>query len=288
MKNVSWFIFVLRCTELAAASQAVPFPDEGPAVFVFRIISVGAAQRDPFVACLAKNELPFWRGLKEKGLLAKVSVFETTSVTSSEPGVPAWNFVISSELAQDATADLFLEALGKRKGCNSAPGIELRRIETLKTTPNTHYARATAEGDRIAREKVEFSIEYIAVDPAKLDRWNEIYSLIGGPAKGLQIQGGTTFSAEALLTVKVNYSQPGMPGWNTIHVLGGFLGGDATAKRAASDAAIRQVSPDSGSFRELMAQRGFPVPQDQPAGFHSFVAQPRVDRARQLFELAVR
>jgi hypothetical protein len=36
------------------------------------------------------------------------------------------------------------------------------------------------EGDRIAREKkVEFSIEYIAVDPAKLDRWNETYIQIG-------------------------------------------------------------------------------------------------------------
>ena len=74
------------------------------------------------------------------------------------------------------------------------------------------------EGDRIAREKkAEFNIEYIAVDPAKLDRWNEIYREIGGPAKGLQIQNGTTFSAEALLTVKDHYSQPGMPVWNTIH-----------------------------------------------------------------------
>jgi hypothetical protein len=29
-------------------------------------------------------------------LLAKVSVFETISVDRSEPGVPAWNFVVSS------------------------------------------------------------------------------------------------------------------------------------------------------------------------------------------------
>jgi hypothetical protein len=289
LQKISWFIVALGCTELAAYSQTVPVPDEGPAVFVFRIISAGEALRDAFVTCLAQNDLPFWRDFKKEGLLAKVSVFETTSVEHSEPGVPAWNFVISSEVAPDATADSFLRALDKRKGCESAPGIELRRIETLKTTPNTHYARATVEGDRIAREKkVEFGIEYLAVDPSKLDRWNEIYRLIGGPAKGLQIQGGTTFSAEALLTVKVHYSQPSMPGWNTIHVLGGFPGGDATAKRAASDAAIRQVSPESGSFRELMAQRGFPLPQDQPVGFHSFVAQPRVDRVRQLFELAVR
>jgi hypothetical protein len=242
------------------------------------VISVNPEQRDAFLACLAKSDLPFWRDLKKKGLLAKVSVFETTSVEHSEPGVPAWNFVVSSEVAPDASADSFVQAVARRKGCESAPGIELRRIETLKTTPNTHHARATMEGDRIAREKqVEFRIEYIAVDPAKLDRWNELYSTIGGPTKGLQIQNGTTFSAEALLTVKVNYSQPGMPGWNTIHLLGGFPGGDAASKRAAMDAAIRQISPGSGTFQEL-----FYVP------FHPFVIQPREDRARQLFELAVR
>src|ERR1700683_1364412 len=219
MKKISWFILATGCMELVAYSQTVPYPDEGPAVFVFRIISVDAAQRDAFVACLAKSDLPFWRDLKKKGLLGKVSVYETTSVESSKPGVPAWNFVISSEVAPDATADSLLQALDKRKGCDSAPGIELRRVETLKTTPNNHYARATVEGDRIAREKkVEFSIEYIAVDPAKLDRWNEIYIRID-PAMGLIIRDGTFFSRDALLTVKVNYSQPGMPVWNTLHVL---------------------------------------------------------------------
>jgi len=75
----------------AAYSQIVPVPDEGPAVFVFRIISMGSAQRDVSVACLAKSDLPFWRDLKKKGLLAKVSVFETISVDRSETGVPAWN-----------------------------------------------------------------------------------------------------------------------------------------------------------------------------------------------------
>jgi hypothetical protein len=226
MRRIPWFVLAVGCLELAA-SQTIPYPDEGPAVFVFRIISVGAAQRDGFVACLATNDLPFWRDLKKKGLLAKVSVFETTSVTRSESGVPAWNFVISSELAQDATADSFLQALGNRKGCESARGIELRRTETLKTTPNVHYARATVEGDRIGREKnVEFRIEYLAVDPAKLDRWNEIYSTIAGPAAGLGIRDGSVFSTDALLKVKVNYSQPGMPDWNCIHVLGAFPGRD--------------------------------------------------------------
>jgi hypothetical protein len=276
LQKICRFILAIGCIELAAYSQTVPYSEEGPAVFVFRIISVDAAQRDAFVACLAKSDLPFWRDLKKKGLLAKVSVFETTSVTHSEPGVPAWNFVISSEVAQDATADSFLQAIEKRKGCDSAPGIELRRIETLKTTPNTHYARATVEGDRIAREKkVEFSIEYIAVDPSKLDRWNETYILIA-PAMGSIIRDGLYFSADDLLTVKVNYSQPGMPAWSTIHVLGRFPGIERATVIAAADAAIRQISPGSGSYQELMA------PLDP---FRTF---PRMDRVRQLFELAVR
>jgi hypothetical protein len=109
------------------------------------------------------------------------------------------------------------------------------------------------EGDRIAREKqVEFRVEYIAVDPAKLDRQNELLSRIG-PVTGLQIQNGTTFSLDALPIVKVNYSEPGMPVWNTIHVLGRFPGRDAAANRAALDAAIRQIIPGSGSYDALFA-----------------------------------
>jgi hypothetical protein len=276
LQKISWFILAIGCMELAAYSQTVPVADEGPAVFVFRIVSVDAAQRDAFVACLAKNDLPFWRDLKKKGLLAKVSVFETTSVTSSEPGVPAWNFVISSEVAQDATADSFLQAVEKRKGCESAPGIELRRVETLKTTPSNHFTRATVEGDRIAREKqVEFSIEYIAVDPAKLDRWNDVYIQMA-PSMGAIIRDGLYFSAEGLLTVKFNYSQPGMPAWNNVHVLGRFPGIDSATVNAAAEAANRQISPGTGSYQELIAP------------LRPFRTIPRMDRVRQLFDLAVR
>jgi len=259
----------LMCFHIAAYSQTLPYPEEGPAVFVWRIISVGAAQRAGFVACVAKNDLPFWRDLKKKGLLAKVSVFETTSVESSKPEVPAWNFVISSEVAN---ADSFLQALEKRKGCESAPGIELRRIETLKTTPNAHYGRETVEGDHIAREKqVEFRIEYIAVDPAKLDPWNEVYSTIGGPAVGLAIRDGAYFSAAVLLTVKVNYSQPGMPDWNTIHVLGGF---PESARNAVTGLVPPEISP--AAYAAAIAP------------LNPFATFPREDHVRQLFELAVR
>src|SRR6202050_5952469 len=131
----------LTCFPIAAHSQGVPYPGDPPSVYVVRVISVGSAQRDAFVACLSQNDLPFWRGLKEKGLLAKVSVFETTSVTRSEPGMPAWNFVISSQLAEGAKADSFVQAIEKRKGCENAAGVEVRRVGTLRTTPNCNYLR---------------------------------------------------------------------------------------------------------------------------------------------------
>jgi len=93
---------------------------------------------------------------------------------------------------------------------------------------------------------------------------------------GLIIRDGLYFSADALLTVKVNFSQPGMPAWNTIHVLGRFPGIDRATNMAAFNAAIRRISPGSGSFQELMAP------------LNPFATNSRNDRVRQLFELAVR
>ncbi len=132
------------------------------------------------------------------------------------------------------------------------------------------------EGDRIAREKkVEFRIEYIAVDPAKLDRWNEVFIRSRGQRKGLEIQGGWYFGGDALLNVKVNYSQPGMPVWNTIHVLGGFPGRDL---RPAGGIRCGN-SPDQPGERRLPRAYG---------PLRPFGTNPRDDRVRQVFELAVR
>jgi hypothetical protein len=159
------FVFGLAYFPTAAYSQIVPYPDEGPAVYVVRVIVADAAHRDAFVACLAHNDLPSWRELKGKGSLKTVSVFETTMVESSEQGMPAWNFVISIQLALGADADSFAQTIQKRKHCESAPGVELRRMETLRTTPNSNYARATAADDAKAREsKTDYRIEYIKVN----------------------------------------------------------------------------------------------------------------------------
>jgi hypothetical protein len=277
MRKINYFVLIFACFQFAAYSQTVPYAGDGPSVYVVRVISVDPAQRDAFVACLAKSALPFWRELKEKGLLAKVSVFETTSVTKSEPGVPAWNFVISSHLADGANADSFVQAVEKRKGCESAPGVEVRRTETLRTPPDlSTWARETAAYDLKARElKVEFKIEYIAVrdTPEAIDRWRDFMRLYEAPLVGLGIRAGYQFSAFALETAKVNYSQPGMPTWNDIHFVGAIPGTDWAAAKAALDPEIRQLNPRKDGF---------------VADLGSIVTNVRNDSVRQLFELAVR
>src|SRR5580658_6292460 len=269
MRKINYLALTFACFQIAAHSQTVPYPGDGPSVYVVRVISAGSAKRDAFVACLAQNDLPFWRGLKEKGLLAKVSVFETTSVTKSEPGVPAWNFVISAHLAEGANADSFVQAGEKRKGCESAPGVEVRRTETMRTPQNlSTWARETAADDLRARElKVEFLIEFIAVKetPEALDRFREFMRSYDAPLIGLGIRAGYQFSAFALETAKVNYSQPGMPKWNNIHFVGDIPGIDWAAAKAALDPERRQVIPASVDWA---AER---------AAINTFLTHPRND-----------
>ena len=296
MRKINYFALFFACFQFAAYSQTFPYPDEGPAVYVVRVISTPSTQRDAFVACLSQNDLPFWRELKEKGLLAKVSVFETTSVRSSTPEMPAWNFVISSQLAEGANADSFLQAVEKRKGCENAAGIEVRRVQTLRTTPNCNRARSTPADDRKAREsKVEFNIEYIAVKdtPEALDRFRKFMSLYECLGDNSMIRDfnrgdGWYFSGVDLETVKVIYSQPGMPDLSHVDFVGyipaanlkpGDPGKDLASRKAYLKAAIREQIP-AGVASAWEAEWA--------AMLSSIVTFPRVDHARQLFELAVR
>jgi hypothetical protein len=264
--KINYFALAVACFQITASSQTVPYPDEGPAAYVVRVISLDAAQRDAFVACLAKNDLPFWRGLRDQGSLKTVSVFETTTVESSEPGVPAWNFVISTQVALDARPDSFVGTIQKRKSCEAAPGVELRRMETLRTTPNSNYARSTAVVDAKVREsKVDYHIEYIKVNdtPESLNRYREIMSSSIGPGWGPRIRDGAALSLLATETVKVHFSQSGMPNWNQIHF---------TLRNQD-----RPANPGNGG-------RGGTPGYD----LDSIRTRPRIDRARQLFDLAVR
>jgi hypothetical protein len=217
--------------------------------------------------------------LRGKGSLKTVSVFETTAVLSSEPGVPAWNFVIATQIPQNANADSFVETIQKRKGCEAAPGVEVRRMEILRTAPNSNYARATAENDVKAREsRVEYIVEYIAVKdtPEALNRYREMMRLNSGPAIGLLIRDGSQFNFLAMESVKVDYLQAGMPGWNQIHLNGSFPANGSEAGGRGMDAALRQINPANGGLKGVFGPLA------------SYRTRPRIDRARQLFELAVR
>jgi hypothetical protein len=269
---------LFACFAIGACSQTVPVPDEGPARYVIHILSVAQPQRDDFVACLKEDEVPYWRKLKERRMLSTVSVFETIAVTSSEAGVPGWNFVIASQVPSGASADSLAETLVKRRTCDYMPGVEVRRTETLRTTPNSNYARATAEDDAKARElNVEFGIEYIAVKdtPETLKRYQENMSVNIGPSIGLLIRDDWTFSFVANETVKVHYSQAGMPSWNQIHI-SGRPSATKDGSAAAREAALRAVNPNNGG------------PEGVYGTLPSYRTRPRVDRARELFELAVR
>jgi len=161
-------------------------------------------------------------------------------------------------------------------------GVEVRRTETLRTTPNSNYGRVTAEDDAKARElKVEFGIEYIAVKdtPETLKRYQENMSVNIGPSMGLLIRDGWTFSFVANETVKVHYFQAGMPRWNQVHISGrSFATSSATrdAYAAAREAALRAVNPNNGGYEGVFG------------ALPSYRTRPRVDRASQLFDLAVR
>jgi len=269
---------VFACLAIGVCAQTIPVPDEGPARYVIHIMSVAPAQRDDFVACLKEDEMPFWRKLKERRMLSTISVFETIAVSSSEPGVPAWNFVILSQVPTGASADALAEALVNRATCNYTPGVELRRTETLRTTLNSNYARATPEDDVKAGEsKVEFGIEYIAVKNTAetLKRYQENMSVNIGPSIGLLIQDGLMSSFVANETVKVHYSQAGMPSWNQIHI-SGRPSATRDGATAAREAALRAVNPSNGG------------PEGVYGTLPSYRTRPRVDRARELFELAVR
>jgi hypothetical protein len=150
----------------------------------------------------------------------------------------------------------------------------------MRSTPNASWAREAAADDLKARElKVEFGIEYIAVKdaPETLHRWSEFMRLYEGPPAGVWIRDGWGFSALALETVKVNYRQAAMPGWNNIHIVGRIPGKDPTARKAFSDAARNQMVPG-----------GLPAFTAESAAIDSFVSNARVDNVRQLFDLAVR
>ncbi|MCA1602273.1 MAG: hypothetical protein LC776_11730 [Acidobacteria bacterium] len=256
-----------------------------PAVYVARVVSVSAAGRDAFVSCLRQKELPGWRRLKRVGLLADQSVFETTSLRISAPGVPPWNFLLLTRLAPAAAPDAFFKAEEKLRGkkrprCEEAPGREVRRVEVLHSTPNSYYSRPD-HGNRLPGAPTEFSVnyivEYIAVRQTSeaLDEYRETMRRNNGPAIGQLIREGWLLNFIALETVSVRQTQPGVPNWNQIHVRG-YFPEKGTVPPSDLDGALRSVNPQGGGTAGIFGR------------LDAIRTKPREDVARQLPELAVR
>jgi hypothetical protein len=280
----------LPCQSAGSSSKRYsggPTEGERPAIYVARVLSVSAAVRDAFVACLRQKELPARRKLKRAGLLADHSVFETTSLRLSAPGVPPWNFLVLSRLSPDATPHAFFEAEKKLRArrprggrCEDAQGVEVRRVEVLRSTPNSFYPRPAA-GVRPAGAATEFTvhyiIEYIAVreTPEALNEYREAMRRDIGPAVAQLIREGWLLNLIALETLSVRYAQPGAPGWNQIH-LRGFFPEKGTVPPRELDEVLRRVNPQSGGTAGVFG------------GLDAIRTKPREDVARQLPELAVR
>jgi hypothetical protein len=114
-------------------------------------------------------------------------------------------------------------------------------------------------------------------NPADLDEYRETMRLTLGPSVGqVLIPDHWTFSLTATETVAVVYSQPGMPDWNQLHINGQFRKIDNKKYLAAREAAVSRVNPQAGSATDIYEH------------LNVLRTKPRVDMARQLFDLAVR
>ena len=263
-------------------SQTTPRAyDTSGAAYVSEAIAVPANHRDRFVECLRAVAKPLWARLRDQGLLADVSVFETTEVRSSAAGVPGWNFLIVSHLRPRVDPREFFTMAGDEphsstaRQCTAELGVEVRRVEVLRPTPKSSYPRTTeADDTEVRTRKVRFIVEYIAVDerPAALSQYRESMGENMGPAMGLMIPEKTYFQLIALETESVKYSQKGLPPWNQIHIRGFYP--EKGAAPAEMPVALRRVNPSAGG--EFFAS------------LDKIRTKPREDEARQLYDLAIR
>ena len=280
-------LLALVSTVTFAKDDPLPCPHPAPRVFdtsgaayVADTIFVTPDRRDQFVACLRARARRHWARLRDNGLLADVSVFETTQLRLTT-GRVGWNFLILSHLRPGVSPAQFFDsadnALHSSAGgvCTAARGVEVRRIEALRPTPKSSYPRTSEADDREARDrKVAFIVEYIAVDdtPAALNQYRESMGQNMGPAMGLMIPEQTYFQLLALETEQVKYSQKDAPSWNQIHIRGFYP--EKGADPEEMPLALRRVNSSAG--------------RDFFADLNKIRTMPREDEARQLYELAIR
>jgi hypothetical protein len=281
MKGISTiFLLMLALGEIAVGQYV---QDQNPE-YIARTVSVSDSDRVAFLHCM-RRDLRIRKRLKREGQLSEQSVFETTSTTIKTADTPFWNFLILTRVGSSVRSEDYFSAEEKifkksrRMNCFDSPGIETRRVEMLRTTPNSFYpGPRNPRGDsRSAEFSARYILEYIAVQntPAALDEYRETMRTKLGPAVGLLITEGRLLNLIALETVSVRYSQSGMPEWNQIHIRGGNSP-EKGAVRPAMDRVLKSMDPNSGGAAAVYGR------------LDAIRTKPREDVARQLEELAIR
>jgi hypothetical protein len=224
-------------------ANPAPLADQThPATYICSVVVVDTADRDRYVSWLARVQRPVWQELKRRGQLADAYVYEVHKVRSALPNVPAWNFLLLMQMAQEALPKDFLEAeraLVKAQSGPDAPAkFTVRRIEVLRSTPNSYYPEPTA-ANRLREAEASFDLEYIDVNhtTAALDEYREAMRRSLGPRTGELVRSGIYFNFMALETVSVEYAEPAMPSWNQMHFNGG-LPNEVTVPRSPEIQAI--------------------------------------------------
>jgi hypothetical protein len=248
--------------------------------YIARTVSIQPEKRDAYVSCLKQRELPVWHKMKGQDLITYLSVFEETELFASEPNTPAWNFLLLAHTPSSDAASKSAKLEGlitNSEVCEEQSNGGVRRIEILTPTVHSNYPRATIEDDRLAIEsKIVYTVEYIAVNDTPADRadYRQRMEQSIGPSIQVLIPKKLDFSFSGMETLKVLYSQPGMPNWNQIHIDGTYLDIDRTPEDL--DAALREVNPKSGGYPQVFAT------------LKLIRKKVRNIEARQLFDLAIR
>lgn len=284
MRVTLQFLFLFLVLPQVAASQVRP---ESPsAMYIARVVSVNDPDRDAFLKCMQADDLEIRHELKRKGLLSEQSVFETSSIYINTPDAPSWNFLILNRLGATARSEDFFRAeervskKEKRTRCFDAPGTKTRRIEVLRTTPNSFYPHGAGGTFRSDEFSAQYIVEYIAVQntTAALNEYREMMSSMLGPVQGHMIKEGGLLNFIAMETVSVKFSQSGVPEWNQIHVRGGNFPKDR--KRVSPspeiDRVLRLLYPKSGGASVVFGR------------LKEIRTKPREDYARQSEDLAIR
>jgi hypothetical protein len=231
-------------------TRAVDDRSDVPAWYVASTSRVDPAERDAYVAHLEEIGMPVWRSLQQDGLLADRLVLEQKSVASRLEGVPPWNFLQMTRLADGIDPERYLEAARQRLvAAGFSPPGKLLRVEILESTPRSFYPMPREEDPAV---EMEYFIEYINVFDGFLGEYRESMVVNSGPAVGRLVDDGLVRMFIALETRSVEYADDGMPSWNQIHVLA--TPADTEFPAEAFDRALREVNPAGGGFADVFGR----------------------------------